>query len=69
MPAACTSAVTRDVLSAGCGDVVLERSGRQRARRSSVYRRLGYLEHSRYVEAYATRKGSLRALVQRLLVG
>lgn len=64
----CTSAVTRDVLSAGCSDVVLNvRSDNDSA--ISVYRRLGYLEQSRYMEAYATRKGSIRALLQRLLVG
>ena len=66
--AACTSAVTRDVFSSGCGDVVLNvRADNETAIR--VYQRLGYLEHSRYIEAYGTRKGSLRALVQRLLVG
>ena len=66
--AECTSAVTKDVLAAGCGDVVLNvRADNYAAVR--VYQRLGYLEHSRYMEAYGTRKGSISALLQRLLIG
>lgn len=66
--AACTSAVVRDVLDEGCRDVVLN-VRHDNAKALSIYRRLGFLEHSRYAEAFATRKGSLVALLQRLFIG
>jgi ribosomal protein S18 acetylase RimI-like enzyme len=66
--AACASAVVRDVLDEGCRDVVLN-VRHDNTRAQSIYRRLGFLEHSRYAEAYATRKGSLVALLQRLFLG
>ncbi len=68
LAAACTSAVVRDVLAAGCRDVVLNvRQDNSAAIR--VYTKLGFAENSRYEEAYATRKGSVRALLERLLTG
>jgi ribosomal protein S18 acetylase RimI-like enzyme len=66
--AVCTSAVVRDVLAAGCRDVVLN-VRHDNAPAIHAYTRLGFAEHSRYQEAYATRRGSLRALLERLLRG
>jgi ribosomal protein S18 acetylase RimI-like enzyme len=66
--AACISAVVRDVLAAGCRDVVLN-VRQDNGPAIHVYARLGFREHSRYEEAYGTRKGSLRALLERLLTG
>jgi ribosomal protein S18 acetylase RimI-like enzyme len=65
---ACTSAVVRDVFAAGCRDVVLN-VRHDNGAAIHVYSRLGFVEHSRYEEACATRKGSLRALLERLLTG
>jgi ribosomal protein S18 acetylase RimI-like enzyme len=66
--AACTSAVVRDVLAAGCRDVVLN-VRQDNSPAIQVYTRLGFTENSRYQEACATRKGSIRALLERLLTG
>jgi GNAT superfamily N-acetyltransferase len=66
--AVCTSAVVRDVLAAGCRDVVLN-VRHDNTPAIHAYTRLGFAEHSRYQEAYATRRGSLRALLERLLRG
>lgn len=65
---ACTSAVVRDVLEAGCGDVVLN-VRQDNAPAIQVYQNLGFSEHSRYEEVPGTRRGSLGALLQRLFLG
>lgn len=53
--AAVAAAVTADLLAAGCRDVILNvAAANDGARR--IYRRLGFVEHCRYVETSAIRK-------------
>jgi ribosomal protein S18 acetylase RimI-like enzyme len=65
---ACTSAVVRDVLEERCRDVLLN-VRHDNAPALRVYQRLGFVEHSRYAEAYGTRKGSLLAWLQKMFIG
>ncbi len=64
----CTGAVVRAVLDKGCRDVVLN-VRQENTPAIRAYKRLGFAEHCRFAEVVGTRRGSLKALLERLWTG